>query len=193
MDTGDDNVVIKEGTRDVLVAACLLLNGHGASIGSLGENFTRGVISNIRMRDLFFQNTRAGARIKTWQGGQGAVRNISFVRLEMERVASPIVINQYYCPKSQHPEPCKLSQDAVSISNIRYAHIRGTTSRSAPAVSIRCSDNLPCRCVPPAPQFVVQQSRRRLQTLHRPAPGMICRFYPRVAPWHGLVWPCRAP
>ena len=78
MDTGDDNCAVKEGTRNVLVDTCDFRNGHGSSIGSLGEGGSYGEVSNIVMRNIVFNQTQNAARIKTWQGGTGAVRNITY-------------------------------------------------------------------------------------------------------------------
>jgi polygalacturonase len=67
--TGDDNIVIKEGTSDVLVEDCTFSGGHGASIGSLGEGGSTGTVANVLFRRLKFIRTDFGARIKTWQVG----------------------------------------------------------------------------------------------------------------------------
>ncbi|KAG9150571.1 hypothetical protein Leryth_008042 [Lithospermum erythrorhizon] len=46
------------------------------------------------------QNTMNGVRIKTWQGGAGSVQGVSFSNIQMSEVQLPIVIDQFYCDKS---------------------------------------------------------------------------------------------
>jgi polygalacturonase len=67
VDTGDDNVAVKEGTRRVLINHCNFRNGHGSSIGSLGEGGSFGEVRDIVMRNIVFNQTVNAARIKTWQ------------------------------------------------------------------------------------------------------------------------------
>lgn len=57
--TGDDNVAIH--TSDVLVEASYFGSGHGASIGSLGTEIA---LTNITIRNVAFNGTTAGFRIK---------------------------------------------------------------------------------------------------------------------------------
>eukprot|EP00959_Pyramimonas_sp_CCMP1952_P178937 3740744-Pyramimonas_sp.AAC.1 len=65
--TGDDNIVIKEGSKNILVEKCWLLDGHGTSLGSLGEANSFGSIEDVVVRNVVYNRTRFGARIKTWQ------------------------------------------------------------------------------------------------------------------------------
>jgi polygalacturonase len=65
--TGDDNIVIKEGSRNILIDLCWLLDGHGTSLGSLGEANSFGSIENVVVRNIVYNRTDFGARIKTWQ------------------------------------------------------------------------------------------------------------------------------
>lgn len=67
--TGDDNLVLKEGTRDVLAERCYFRDGHGASIGSLGEANSTGSVRDVVLRNCTFVRTDNAARIKTWQVG----------------------------------------------------------------------------------------------------------------------------
>jgi polygalacturonase len=69
VDTGDDNCAVKEGCRNVLVEDCDFRNGHGSSIGSIGEGGSYGEVQDVTMRNIVFNATVNAARVKTWQGG----------------------------------------------------------------------------------------------------------------------------
>ena len=141
--TGDDNVAIKEGSNNVIVRGGVFHAGHGLSLGSLGERGTAGSISNVRMSDVTFVRTTNAARVKTWQGGTGSVRNVTFANLTVRAVAQPLVIDQFYCPASQHPGPCANSSQAVAIEAVTVDGLRGWHT-SGVAAMLHCSDARPC-------------------------------------------------
>merc|ERR1719337_316250 len=71
-DTGDDNVAVH--ASHVLVEDSYFGHGHGASIGSCGSNTA---LENITFRNIVFDNTEAGAKIKTIAGSKNAyIRNV---------------------------------------------------------------------------------------------------------------------
>jgi len=110
IDTGDDNVALSSGKdadgravniscSDILVENCRFLKGHGASIGS----GTSGNITNVVFRNIFFNGTDNGVRMKTVRGRGGVVSNITYEGLEMHNIGleSPpqgnvIYIDMYY-------------------------------------------------------------------------------------------------
>jgi len=143
VDTGDDNCAVKEGSRDVLVDNCVFRNGHGSSIGSIGEDGSYGEVRDIVMRNLVFNTTVNAARLKTWQGGQGFIFNITYHNLTLVDVRCPLLIEQFYCASSQHPSPCQNSSSAVQISSVQFTQIRGTQTSSVVGQFL-CSDARPC-------------------------------------------------
>jgi polygalacturonase len=74
------------------------------------------------------------------QGGSGYVQGIRFTNVEMQDVANPILIDQFYCDS---PTTCQNQTSAVKISQIMYRNITGTT-KSAKAIKFACSDTVPC-------------------------------------------------
>ena len=146
VDTGDDNCAIKEGSRNVLVENSVFAKGHGVSIGSLGEHGTRGEVENVRFENIVFNGTRWCSRVKTWQGGTGFVRNITYNKVLMQGVDVPLMIDQYYCPASQHPGPCAEQPAAVKISDVEFSDIRGV-QKSGIAATLKCSRTVPCENV----------------------------------------------
>ncbi|KAJ8609646.1 hypothetical protein CTAYLR_006295 [Chrysophaeum taylorii] len=143
--TGDDNVAVKEGTTHLVVRGGTFHHGHGLSIGSLGENGTTSApVEHVHLVDVTFVRTHHAARVKTWQGGRGRVSNVSFHNLTCAAVALPIVIDQFYCPQTQHPEPCANSTAAVTIEDVAVTSLRGWHTTGLAAM-LHCSDAQPCR------------------------------------------------
>jgi len=144
VDTGDDNIAIKSNSTNILVEDCYFASGHGSSIGSIGEDNSYGYVENVTMRNIVFNGTTNCARVKTWQGGTGYVKNITFSGLTLINVENPIIIDQYYCPSSQHPGPCSNSSKAVAVSEINIIQVKGTQTKGY-AGSFNCSDAIPCQ------------------------------------------------
>ena len=144
--TGDDNVAIKEGSRRVQVLGGLFHKGHGLSIGSLGERHTEQSVEDVLLANVRFYRTSNAARVKTWQGGRGHVRNVTFSNLDVRGVYRPLVLDQFYCPESQHPGICANETDAVAVSDVKVSGIVGWQT-SGVAAMLHCSQSKPCGVV----------------------------------------------
>ncbi|CAL5425857.1 unnamed protein product [Camellia sinensis] len=118
----DDCVSIGSGYYDVDIRNLTCGPGHGISIGSLGNHNTRACVSNVTVRDTVIKQSDNGVRIKTWQGGHGAVSGIMFSNVHMENVRNPIMIDQFYCLSKD----CSNQTTAVFVSDIIYMNIKGT-------------------------------------------------------------------
>ncbi|KAL2507465.1 Polygalacturonase QRT2 [Forsythia ovata] len=140
--TGDDCISIVNGSKNIRITNIVCGPGHGISIGSLGENHLEHHVSNVLVDGATLSSTKNGVRIKTWQGGSGYARNITFQNIEMHNVFNPIIINQNYCDKLD--ESCKEQKSAVQVMDVVYNNIRGT-SASEVAIKLECSDTVPCR------------------------------------------------
>ncbi|XP_012839311.1 PREDICTED: polygalacturonase-2-like [Erythranthe guttata] len=115
--------------------------GHGISIGSLGKNGGYDTAEHVRVGDVVFIGATNGARIKTWQGGKGYVRDILFERLLFHNTGNPIIIDQFYCDHAH----CTTSESAIEIRNVTYRQILGTSRKKKVAVKLDCSETVPCR------------------------------------------------
>ncbi|KAE8657643.1 Polygalacturonase [Hibiscus syriacus] len=74
---GDDCISIGSGCYDVDIRNLTCGPGsHGTSIASLGNHNSRACVHNITVRDSVIRAANNSARIKTWQGGSGAITNI---------------------------------------------------------------------------------------------------------------------
>ncbi|XP_059440091.1 polygalacturonase QRT2-like [Corylus avellana] len=141
--TGDDCISIVSGSENVEATDITYEPGHGISIGSLGAGGSNDYVSNVMVdRAILTGSTTNGLRIKTWQGGSGYAKNITFQNVEMHSIRNPIIINQYYCDKK---EPlCSEHALAVEVSNIGYKNITGVSALEE-AINFKCSKSFPCR------------------------------------------------
>ncbi|XP_022720876.1 probable polygalacturonase At1g80170 [Durio zibethinus] len=137
---GDDCISIGDRTSDISITDISCGPGHGVSIGSLGRGGADVQVNNINVRRVNFRGTTNGVRIKTWQGGRGIVRNVSFSSINFQAVANPIIIDQFYC---DIPNSCRKSNTAVHISGVRFSQLFGT-SKTKVGINLNCSSNIPC-------------------------------------------------
>jgi len=92
IDTGDDNVAIKQGTTHVSVLDNHFYNGHGMSIGSetfAGDSF-------LLVDGLTEDHTTSGIRIKSNSSRGGLVHDLTYRNICMRNVLVPIAISPYY-------------------------------------------------------------------------------------------------
>ncbi|TKW14247.1 hypothetical protein SEVIR_5G155800v4 [Setaria viridis] len=138
---GDDCVSIGAGCSDVHIENITCGHGHGISIGSLGVHNTRACVSNVTVRNARILDSDNGLRIKTWQGGAGAVSGVEFAGVRVQNVKNCIVIDQYYCLGSG----CANQTSAVRVAGVAYRDIRGTYNpRGGAPIRLACSDAVAC-------------------------------------------------
>ncbi|KAH9627209.1 hypothetical protein KSS87_020755, partial [Heliosperma pusillum] len=136
---GDDCVSIQTGCSNIHLHHINCGPGHGISLGGLGKDKSIACASDIVVEDIFMQSTLYGVRIKTWPGGIGSVKNVTFSNIQVSDVKVPLIIDQFYCANNVH---CKNQSGAVAISNINYNKIVGTYS--AQPIHLACSNDVPC-------------------------------------------------
>lgn len=136
---GDDCVSIQTGCSNVHVHHINCGPGHGISLGGLGKDRSIACVSDIVVQDIVMQNTLFGVRIKTWPGGTGLVKNVTFTSIQVSDVKVPLVIDQFYCENNYK---CKNITGGVAISNVKYNGIEGTYSTQP--IHLACSNDVPC-------------------------------------------------
>ncbi|KAK4744689.1 hypothetical protein SAY87_011001 [Trapa incisa] len=136
----DDCVSIGAGCYNVDIRNITCGPSHGISIGSLGIHNSRACVSNITVSDSKIKHSDNGLRIKTWQGGSGAVSKVTFDNIHMDTVRNPIIIDQYYCLTKS----CANQTSAVYVSDVVYSNIKGTYDVRSPPMHFGCSDSVPC-------------------------------------------------
>ncbi|PRQ51085.1 putative polygalacturonase [Rosa chinensis] len=138
MITGDDCIAINNGSSFINITNIACGPGHGISVGSLGVNESYQTVEEIQVRNCSFNGTQNGARIKTWQGGSGYARKITFEHITLIAAKHPIIIDQHYC-NGKHD--CKKS--AVEVSDVTYSDFQGTSS-SEEAIVFNCTETPGC-------------------------------------------------
>jgi hypothetical protein len=141
LDVGDDNVAIKAGRKipgrdfeseDIAVTECVILHGHGLSIGSE----TSGGVRNVTMKNCAFANTENGLRIKSDSRRGGLVENISYENITMTNVNPAITLTCVYQQNSagdarQSPGPTASGSKIPSFRNIRIINLTATCPKAA--------------------------------------------------------------
>ncbi|ONH95325.1 hypothetical protein PRUPE_7G064200 [Prunus persica] len=143
--TGDDCIALNNGSSHINITSIVCGPGHGISVGSLGEDGAYETAEEVHVRNCTFNGTKNGARIKTWQGGSGYVKGISFENITLIGAKNPIIIDQYYCDKNGHN--CKPSASAVNVSNVIYRGFQGTYANEEEAIIFDCSNTPGCQNV----------------------------------------------
>lgn len=153
--SGDDCIAAKGNTTNLHVRNVTCHGGNGMTIGSVGQYpATPDYVENVLFEDIQVTDAFNAAFIKTWQGvpvdnstngdagggGQGYVRNITFLNFTVTRIALPIQITQCIYSEAQGTD-CETSK--MSISDINWKDIKGTTTFNV-ASSLHCASGHPC-------------------------------------------------
>ncbi|KAG9150952.1 hypothetical protein Leryth_003069 [Lithospermum erythrorhizon] len=138
--TGDDCIAIGGGSTNIAITGVMCGPGHGISIGALGHG-GYDIVEEVHVKNCTLKDTTNGVRLKSWQGGTGYARKISFSRIRLVAVANPIIIDQFYCP---HRTDCQNSTSAVAFSEISYVGIIGT-STTDDVIDLSCSQANSCK------------------------------------------------
>ena len=153
--TGDDNIAAH--ANNTLVENCRFGTGHGASIGSLCGDW----LTNITFRNITFNGTTAGARIKVHEGCGGRVWNVVYEDLTMVDVQTPIDVTMLYstalAPPSTPPAPALPAAGAgagagaaagggggFTIDHVTFRNIVSTGQHYSGG-DFFCSAGQPCR------------------------------------------------
>ncbi len=108
-DVGDDNIAIKSGaigspgpdepSREIRIADCTFLHGHGLSVGSEIAGGAR----NIRAERIHFMGTDNGIRVKANRDRGNDVGHLVFRDIDMKDVKNALIVSEYY-PKVLPPD-----------------------------------------------------------------------------------------
>jgi len=126
--TGDDNIAAHN--NDSLVENCVFGDGHGASIGSVCNEY----IQNITFNNITFNKTTTAIRIKTDQGCGGFVKQIVYSNLNLYNVGTSIDINMYYATSS--------NKTTLIIDDINIENVNAYSSTNAG--EFNCVPDSPC-------------------------------------------------
>ncbi|OWM78267.1 hypothetical protein CDL15_Pgr015086 [Punica granatum] len=137
--TGDDCVAINSGSSFINITGVTCGPGHGISVGSLGKGGAFETVEEVHVKGCTFIGTQNGARIKTWQGGSGYARKISFEDITLMASQNPIIISQFYSDSVTTSRlNGTISTNDLSISQITFTGFHGTSATPS-AITLKCS------------------------------------------------------
>ncbi|XP_006656147.1 exopolygalacturonase-like [Oryza brachyantha] len=140
--TGDDCISIGPGSEGINITGVTCGPGHGISVGSLGRYKDEKDVTDVTVKDCTLKKTSNGVRIKSYEDAASTLTASKFTyeNIEMDDVANPIIIDMKYCPN----KICTANGNSkVTIKDITFKNITGTSS-TPEAVSLLCSEKLPC-------------------------------------------------
>ncbi|KDQ53105.1 glycoside hydrolase family 28 protein [Jaapia argillacea MUCL 33604] len=143
---GDDAINIGQnsvGTHNVTVRRAYMgYSSHGCSIGSLGRVPSQPAnVSNILFENVFFDGTLYGARFKSWVGGTGLAKNVTFRNFGMRNVSFPLYLSQTYIDQN-NPGPPRVNNASVIMEDFTYENFYGDINTYSPGDGSCISD--PC-------------------------------------------------
>lgn len=190
---GDDAIAVTSGAHNVLFQGNTIgYQTHGMSIGSLGQNQASFAnVSNITFNDNTVINGVYASRFKSWVGGQGLAKNITWSNIRAYNVTFPIFVTQTYVNQGNAPEASaqRPNNASVNMQDFTWANFTGTINTFMPgdgscvtdpcwynvglpnlqhteAVIIECNTNVSCS------NFTVDNIQIFPQSLQ--APTVIC-------------------
>jgi polygalacturonase len=95
---GDDAIAVQSGSHNVVFERNTIgYQSHGMSIGSLGEDQSEYAnVSNIHFEDVTVIDAVYASRFKSWMGGQGIAKNITWKNIRVYNVTFPVFVTQSY-------------------------------------------------------------------------------------------------
>ncbi|OEL34479.1 Exopolygalacturonase [Dichanthelium oligosanthes] len=139
---GDDCISIGPGSTKVNITGVTCGPGHGISIGSLGRYKDEKDVTDITVKDCTLKKSSNGLRIKAYEDANSVLTasKIHYENIKMEDAGNPIIIDMKYCPN----KICTSNgASKVTVKDVSFKNITGTSS-TPEAVSLLCSDKIPC-------------------------------------------------
>ncbi|CCO27515.1 hypothetical protein BN14_01495 [Rhizoctonia solani AG-1 IB] len=139
---GDDCITVGSGSNGIHFRNNYCEGGHGMSIGSLGSGGSVASVQNVLFENVVMKNELYGARFKSWTGGNGVARNITWRNIVLENVPFPIFVTQNYWDQNLGPKPPASTVNNTHIEDMLFDSFSGT-QLDTPYVEGTCVSN-PC-------------------------------------------------
>ncbi|GJE99502.1 glycoside hydrolase family 28 protein [Phanerochaete sordida] len=123
---GDDCLTVGNGAKNIHWTDSVCENGHGLSIGSLGEGGQVADVENVLIENTVMKNSLYGARFKSWTGGNGAAKNITWRNIAFENVPFPIYVTQNYWDQEDGTPPPANSANNTHVEDFLFEGFAGT-------------------------------------------------------------------
>ncbi|KAF5384812.1 hypothetical protein D9615_000967 [Tricholomella constricta] len=123
---GDDCITVGNGAKNIHFRNSYCEGGHGLSIGSLGKNGQVADVQNVLIENVIMKNSLYGARFKSWTGGNGLARNITWKNIALSDVPFPIYITQNYWDQNLGPRPNSSTNTNTRIQDFKFQNFAGS-------------------------------------------------------------------
>ncbi|KDQ53106.1 glycoside hydrolase family 28 protein [Jaapia argillacea MUCL 33604] len=143
---GDDALAVGQNsagsTNITFRRAFIGYQSHGCSIGSLGKTPSSPAnVSDILVEDVFLENTLYAARFKSWVGGTGLAKNVTYRNIGIHNVTFPIYVTQSYVDQNSPGAP-RVNNASVVMQDFTYDNFYGDINTYNPGDGSCISD--PC-------------------------------------------------
>ncbi|KAH7096853.1 pectin lyase-like protein [Auriculariales sp. MPI-PUGE-AT-0066] len=122
---GDDCITVGSGANGVHFRNNYCEGGHGLSIGSLGKGGAVASVQNVLFENVVMVDELYGARFKSWTGGNGLARNITWRNIVLYNVPFPIYVTQNYWDQALGPKPVTSSPNNTHIEDMLFDNFSG--------------------------------------------------------------------
>lgn len=148
---GDDAIAVQSGSRNIFFRGGTIgYQSHGMSIGSLGQNQASFAnVSNVTFDDVTVVDAVYAARFKSWEGGQGLAKNITWSNIRTYNVTFPIFVTQTYTNQGSNQTQLESggvtsrpNNSSVVMQDFTWANFTGTINTFQPGDGSCVSD--PC-------------------------------------------------
>ncbi|KAI0320047.1 pectin lyase-like protein [Amylostereum chailletii] len=127
---GDDCLTVGNGAKNIVFRNSYCEGGHGLSIGSLGKGGQVADVQNVLIENVFMASnlnkTLYAARFKSWTGGNGLARNITWRDISFDSVLFPIYVTQNYWDQDLGPKPNSTSVNNTHIQDFVFENFHGS-------------------------------------------------------------------
>jgi len=123
---GDDCLTVRSSATNIHFRDSYCEGGHGLSIGSLGASGSVANVQNILIENVVMVNCLFAARYKSWTGGNGLAKNMTWRDITFVDVVFPIYVTQNYWDQGLGPRPNSSTTNNTHIQDILFENFKGT-------------------------------------------------------------------
>ncbi|KAF6749325.1 pectin lyase-like protein [Ephemerocybe angulata] len=127
---GDDCLTVGNGAKNIVFRNSRCEGGHGLSIGSLGKGGQVADVQNVLIENVEMKNALYAARFKSWTGGKGVARNITWRNIKFDNVRFPIYVTQNYWDQNLGPKPEVTDVTNTQIQDMLFENFVGNINDS---------------------------------------------------------------
>ncbi|EIN14757.1 hypothetical protein PUNSTDRAFT_154807 [Punctularia strigosozonata HHB-11173 SS5] len=126
IENGDDCLTVGSGAINITFRDSFCKGGHGLSIGSLGKGGAVANVQNVHIENVIMKDSLYAARFKSWTGGNGLARNITWKNVAFSNVMFPIYVTQNYWDQGTGPKPNTTSPNNTHIEDFTFQGFAGS-------------------------------------------------------------------